>query len=354
MFFLSVSICAICGFDNASWGKNQNAVARYEAKIIFANQTNSISMAFSITILGSSAAIPTSQRNASSILINLEHTYFLMDCGEGTQMQLRRSKIKLNRIKRVFISHLHGDHFFGLVGLISTLHLLGRNDALHVHAPAGLQQIIEMQLTASQTQLSYPLHFHLIKADAPEMVFESKDHYVRSFPLDHRIETNGFVFGEKQKTRKVKKTFLFYDMEISVEDILNIKAGADFVSPTGKIYKNADITEDPEPPASFAYCSDTRYFEPIVEQIKNTTVLYHEATFMEDMRQVADEKYHSTAHGAALIAAKAQVGKLILGHFSARYRELDELLAEARAVFPQSYLAIDGESTDVDANEKTR
>lgn len=304
-------------------------------------------MAFTVTILGSSAATPTSRRFPSSILVNMDYTYFLMDCGEGTQIQLRKYKVRLQRIKHIFISHLHGDHFFGLVGLISTFHLLGRSEELHVYGPAKLQEIIEIQLKASQTDLVFPLIFHVTNPEKPEMVYESETHFVRSFPLNHRIETTGFVFSEKLKPRKVKKTFLFYDEDISVEDILRVKAGADFVSKTGKVYKNEDITEDPPVPASFAYCSDTRYHEPVVEQIKEVDLLYHEATFMERMKDVATEKYHSTARQAASIAKQAEVGKLLLGHFSARYRELDELLEEARNIFPETELALDGVTHEI-------
>lgn len=304
-------------------------------------------MAFSITILGSSAATPTSSRNSSAIAINMDYTFFLMDCGEGTQIQLRKSKIKLQRIRHIFISHLHGDHFFGLIGLISTFHLLGRKDDLEVYGPKGLEEIINIQLQASQTRLNYSLTFHLTNPEKAEVVYETDDHYIKSFPLDHSIETTGFLFAEKQKPRKVKKSFLFYDVEVSVDDILKIKAGADFISNNGRVYKNKDITEDPPVPVSFAYCSDTKYFEGVIEHIRGASMLYHEATFMEDMRDVADAKFHSTAIGAATIAKKAKVDNLILGHFSARYRELDKLLEEAKNVFPNTVLAIDGATTEL-------
>ncbi len=304
-------------------------------------------MAFTVTILGSSAATPTSKRNPSSILVNIDHTYYLMDCGEGTQMQLRRLRFKLQRIRHIFISHMHGDHFFGLVGLISTFHLLGRSEELNIYGPEQLQQIIEIQLKASQTELMFPVKFHVTNPESPEIVFETDEHYVKSFPLDHRIETTGFVFGEKLKPRKVKKSFLFFDEEISVEDILKIKAGADFTSKSGKVYKNEEITNDPPVPVRFAYCSDTRYYEPVIQQVKHADLLYHEATFMETMKAVANEKYHSTAGQAAEIAKKAEVKKLLLGHFSARYRELDELLEEAKNIFPETELALDGVTHEI-------
>jgi len=311
-------------------------------------------MAFSISVLGSSAATPTSSRNPSAVVVNMDYTYFLMDCGEGTQVQIRKSKIKLQKIRHIFISHLHGDHFFGLIGLISTLHLLGRKDDLDIYGPEGLEKVIEIQLEASQTMLNYPLHFHITNPNQAEVVYETDEHFVKSFPLDHRIPTTGFLFAEKLKPRKIKKSFLFYDLEVSVEEILKIKNGSDFVSNTGKVYKNAEITEAPAKPISFAYCSDTKYFEAVIDHIKGVDVLYHEATFMEDMRAVADEKYHSTTLGAATIAKKANVGKLILGHFSARYRQLDKLLAEAKEIFPSAELAADGIIIDLSANEKTR
>lgn len=272
----------------------------------------------------------------------MDYTYFLMDCGEGTQMQLRKLRIRLQRIKHIFISHLHGDHFFGLVGLISTFHLLGRSEELNIYGPAQLKEIIDIQLKASQTQLVFPINFHVTNSKSAETIFETDDHYVKSFPLDHRIETTGFIFGEKKKPRKVKKTFLFYDEDISIEDILKVKAGEDFIGKSGKVYKNEDITEDPPDPGMFGYCSDTRYYEPAVEMVKGADLLYHEATFMDKMKDVAREKYHSTAAEAAMIAKKAGVKKLLLGHFSARYRELDDLLEEARNVFPETELALDG------------
>lgn len=310
-------------------------------------------MSFSVTILGSSAATPTSKRYPSAILVNMNFTHFLMDCGEGTQIQLRRSKIKLQKIKHICISHLHGDHFFGLIGLISTFHLLGRKEDLNIYAPAPLEEILEVQLRASQTQLNYTINFHPTNPEEPEIVYETDDCLVKSFPLDHRIETTGFLFAEKQKPRKLKKSFLFFE-DLKVEDIVKIKDGSDFVSKSGKVYPNDEITEDPAQPRSFAYCSDTRYFEPVVENIKNVDVLYHEATFMEDLKHVAHEKYHSTAMEAASIAKKANVDKLIIGHFSARYRELDDMFKEASAVFKNTILAEDGATIELIANEKTR
>jgi ribonuclease Z len=263
-----------------------------------------------------------------------------MDCGEGTQLQLRRIKFKIQRIKKIFISHLHGDHYFGLIGLISTLHLLGRKNELDVYGPPALKKILDIQLDASETILCYPLNFIPTDPEKPQQIFENDNHIVKSFPLDHRIPTTGFLFAEKQKPRKLKKKLLFFE-DVEVDDILRIKSGEDYVSKSGKIYPNEEITEPSPPAKSFAFCSDTRYSEAIIPNLHGVDVLYHEATFMQDMKNVAREKFHSTAAEAATIAKKAQVGKLLIGHFSARYRDLDQLLAEATAIFPHTLLSQD-------------
>jgi ribonuclease Z len=303
-------------------------------------------MEFSVQILGSSAATPTTKRGASAMLVNLDYTLCLMDCGEGTQIQLRRYKIKLSRIKHIFISHLHGDHFFGLIGLISTFHLLGRKEKLDIYGPTPLKEILDLQLQASQTSIQYPLNFHPTNPDSAEIIFENDEHFVKTFPLDHRIETTGFLFGEKQKPRKLDKAFL-YDERVPVKDIIRIKKGEDYVSESGKVYRNDEITTMPPPPRTFAYCSDTRYFEEMATEIKNVDLLYHESTFMEDMKSVAQDKFHSTALEAATIATKAGAKKLIIGHFSARYREMDKMLEEARNIFTNTELAEDGKRFEV-------
>jgi ribonuclease Z len=311
-------------------------------------------MTFSVTILGSSSATPTSTRNPSGLLVNMDYKYFLMDCGEGTQMQLRRYHYKLQKIKHIFISHLHGDHFFGLIGLISTLHLLGRKDELHVFANEHLQEIIQLQLRVSGTELSFPLFFHPTDSGKPQVIYEDEERYIKSFPLSHRIPTTGFLFCEKEKPRKVIKEFLLME-DVPVAEIPKIKAGADFINANGKIFKNADITKSPPKARSFAYCSDTGYFEAIIPEIRNVDLLYHEATFASDMEQVANEKFHSTAGQAATIAKKADVGELIISHFSARYKLLEVLLEEARSVFPNTQLAEDGKIFGVrqGGNEET-
>lgn len=299
-------------------------------------------MTFTVTILGSSSAVPTSHRNPASMLVNMNHKYFLVDCGEGTQMQLRRYKIKMQKIKHIFISHLHGDHFFGLIGLLSTFHLLGRDEDLHVYANHELQAIIDLQLKVSATTLAYPVHFHATSPDRSEIIYEDDRNVVKTFPLIHTIPTTGFMFYEKPRQRKFKKDFLRRE-DVPLEMIPKIKNGADFVAQDGRVFKNEDITVSPLPPRSFAYCSDTAYNEAMVEHIRNADLIYHEATFMEDMKTVASEKQHSTASQAAQIAKMANVDKLLIGHFSARYTDLTEIYAEAVAVFPETLLASEGE-----------
>ena len=308
-------------------------------------------MVFSVTILGSSSATPTSTRNPSSILVNLDYNFFLMDCGEGTQMQLRRYRIKLQKINHIFISHLHGDHFFGLIGLISTCHLLGRDKPLHIYGNQKLEEIIRIQLEASQTILKFPLQFHLTDPDIPEVVLRNNTITVTSFPLDHKVPTTGFLFTEKARARKIKKGFVAAK-NIQVGDIIKIKAGEDFTDENGEVFKNADISIAPPPPRSFAYCSDTRFFEPVVAEIKGADLLYHEATFMDDMRDIAVDKYHSTASDAGRTALLAEVDKLIIGHFSARYKELEKLLLEAREVFPETTIADEGMTFKIPLKKK--
>lgn len=299
-------------------------------------------MSFTITILGSSSATPTSKRNPTGLLVNMNYKYFLVDCGEGTQMQLRKYRFKLQKIKHIFISHLHGDHFFGLIGLISTLHLLGRVEELHIYANEDLKEIIDLQLKVTATELVFPLIFHPTNHLTPEIVYEDDHHLIKSFPLNHRIPTTGFVFSEKDRLRKIRKDFLSRE-DVPIEELPKIKAGANYTNKDGKVCLNKDITAHPLKSRSFAFCSDTSYFEEAIESFRNVNLLYHEATFMQDMAEVAKEKFHSTASEAALIATKAGAKELIIGHFSARYNNLEELLAEAREIFPATRLAEDGD-----------
>lgn len=303
-------------------------------------------MVFSVTILGCNSAIPTIKRNPTSQLVNHNERFFLIDCAEGTQLQLRKNRIKNQRINHIFISHLHGDHFFGLIGLISTMHLLGRKKELHIYAPPPLEEIIDIQLEASQTELVYPLLFHAINPDSVDVIYEDERLTISTIPLDHRIPTCGFLFKEKKGRRKLKKEVIS-SLNIPVKEFTNLKNGADFVDSNGAVMKNNKLTDDPYPVRSYAYCSDTGYNENIIPIIKKADLLYHEATFAQDKVEVAREKYHSTAVDAATIAKKAKVKNLIIGHFSTRYESSEQLLEEAMAVFKQTIVASDGKTIHI-------
>ncbi|MCB2221913.1 MAG: ribonuclease Z [Bacteroidetes bacterium] len=298
-------------------------------------------MVFNIHILGSNSAVPTLKRHPTAQLVNHNERFYLIDCAEGTQLQLRKYKYKLQRIGNIFISHLHGDHFFGLIGLISTMHLLGRKKELHIYGPAELEKVILLQLEVSQTELIYPFHFHPIDPQKSEMIYENEKLTITTIPLNHRIPTCGFLFREKQGKRRLIKNVI-NNLDIPVDQFSKIKSGADFIDANGKTYKNSDLTMDPYPIRSYAYCSDTKYHEPIIDIVKKVSLLYHEATFMHDKADVAADKFHSTSSEAATIAKRSEVGKLIIGHFSTRYEDPQDLLQEARQIFNNTDLALDG------------
>ncbi|HLO90802.1 MAG TPA: ribonuclease Z [Lentimicrobium sp.] len=301
---------------------------------------------FSVTILGSSAAIATSNRNLSSQLINHCNRLFLIDCGEGTQFRLRELKIRSNRLKHIFISHLHGDHFFGLIGLISTMHLLRRTEELTVYGPPMLKELIELQLDASETRLYYPLHFVITQDEREEIIYDDGKITVSSFPLQHRIPTTGFIFREVEQPRHINKnTCDHYEIPIIYYD--SLRRGRDFVAEDGEIIPNSALTTSPDYPRSFAYCSDTVYTEKTSDYIQGCDVLYHESTFMHNLADAAAEKMHSTNVQAAIIAKKASAKKLILGHFSARYEDLEPMLNEAREVFPETIIAEEGSTIQI-------
>jgi ribonuclease Z len=301
---------------------------------------------FELTILGCSSATPTSTRNPTAQLLNIAERFFLIDCGEATQIQLRKYKLKFQRINHIFISHLHGDHYFGLMGLLSSLHLLGRTVALHLYCPAELQEIIEIQFKHSQTYLKYPIVYHHHKYLANDLIFEDDKVEVRTIVLNHRIPCCGFLFTEKPMLANISKDVL-KTYQIPVSQILAIKEGADFITATGETIPNKILVSHPSKQRSYAYCSDTCYDERIIESIKGVDLLYHEATFLNDLLQRAKETYHSTALQAATIAKKAEVNQLMIGHYSARYRDLQPLLDEAQSVFSNTLLAKEGESITV-------
>ena len=296
---------------------------------------------FTLTILGCSSATPTSERNPTAQLLNHGENLFLIDCGEGTQVSLRRMHIHFQRIKHIFISHLHGDHFYGLIGLVSSMHLLGRTKPLHIYGPPMLREILDMQLLASQTTLLYPLEFHATQAETPEIIFEDKQITVSSFPLLHRIPTTGFLFREKPYERRLRKDMLTL-LKIPVHLIPRLRAGEDYTAADGTVYPNETLTLEAPAPRTYAFCSDTAYYEQIIPVIEGASLLYHETTFMNDREANATDKFHATTGQAATIAVKAGVKKLLIGHYSARYDDLQPLLDEARAVFPETELTVDG------------
>jgi ribonuclease Z len=303
-------------------------------------------MNFTVTILGSGAAIPTSDRNPTAHLVEVRNRLLLLDCGEGTQMQLRKTGYKFQKISHIFISHLHGDHYFGLIGLLNSMHLLGRTQPMHLYGIQPLIGLVNLQLELSRTTLAYPLVFHPFETENPATILDDSEITVSTIPLDHRVPTCGFLIREKPEKRKILKDFL-KKAKVPFQLFDRIKDGEDFTDDEGIVHPNRQITDDPPHARSYAYCTDTAYYEPIIPIIKDCDLLYHEATFMEDKAADARAKFHSTAREAATIALKANVTQLVIGHYSARYKEVESLLAEARQVFPNTILGQDGMAIQV-------
>lgn len=299
-----------------------------------------------LTILGCYAATPRTITNPTSQLLEINNRMFLIDCGEGTQVQLRKNKIKFSKINQVFISHLHGDHFFGLIGLISTFSLLGRTTDLHIYGPKGIKEIILLQLRLSNSWTNYGLYFHELESDESETIFEDEKVLVKTIPLQHRVYTNGFLFQEKAGARKLNMdAVLNYEIESCYYQ--KIKNGKDITLEDGRIIPNSELTFDPLPPKSYAFCSDTIYYEAVIPIIENVDVLYHESTFLESEEGLAQKTLHSTAKEAARIALKANVKQLILGHYSTRYESITLFKEEAETVFPEVLLAEDGKTFEL-------
>lgn len=298
-------------------------------------------MKFEVTILGSSSSTPIFNRNPSAQLLNVNEKFILIDCGEATQNQLLHFGLKANRIDHIFISHLHGDHYLGLVGLLSSLHLNGRTKPMDIFGPPELKEIIDLQFKHSQTTLRYPLNFNITNSAVSEKIFESYDVVVESFPLDHRIPCTGFRFTEKQRLRKMIKEKID-ELRIPADQVQQIKKGESFTDKKGKVHLSEDLTTEADRPKTYVYCSDTICSWKYLEFIKDSDTLYHEATFLHDMHARAEETFHTTALQAAEVALKSNARKLIIGHFSARYRDLDPLLTEAKSLFPNTFLAIEG------------
>ncbi|MDR1864477.1 MAG: ribonuclease Z [Bacteroidales bacterium] len=302
-------------------------------------------MVFSVTILGSSAALPTSQRFSTSQLLQAGERSYLIDCAEGTQIQFRRFHLPFGNLKAIFISHLHGDHVFGLPGLLSSLNLLDRKEPLDIFGPAPLEEWINGHLKFF-APLSYPLHIHCATCTDMTAIYEDKRITVGCFPLQHRIPTWGYLFREKERPANIRKDMIrLYG--IPLREIPAIKAGADYRMPDGKIIPNHLLAFPPVQPRSYAYCSDTVYLERLPAMLRNVHLLYHEATFANDQKLRSAETFHSTAEEAATIAKAANAGKLIIGHFSTRYDNLRPLLQEAQAIFKNTEAAEDGKTFEV-------
>ncbi len=294
-----------------------------------------------LTILGCYAATPRTITNPTSQDLEIKNQMFLIDCGEGTQVQLRKHKIKFSRINRIFISHLHGDHFYGLIGLISTFTLLNRENDLHVYGPKGIKEIILLQLKYSNSYTSYNLYFHELESNESVLVYEDDNVIVKTIPLKHRVYTNGYLFKEKNLQRKLNiEAVEEYNIEKCY--FAKIQNGGNITLENGKEIKNEELTFSPEKEKSYAFCSDTLYDESIIPIIKNVDVLYHESTFLESENHLASRTMHSTAKEAALIAKKANVGTLLMGHYSTRYGDISLFKEEGETIFKPIILADDG------------
>jgi ribonuclease Z len=294
---------------------------------------------FGVTILGNNSALPAYDRHPTAQVVTLDQFQFLIDCGEGTQMQLSRYKIRRSRINHIFISHLHGDHYFGLIGLITSMGLLGRETDLHLYASAPLKEILDLQFKAADTRLPFTLHFHPLEKEG--LILDDPKFSVESFKVHHRIECWGFLFREKKKPRKIDKDRITqYDFSSTAFE--KLKAGEDVTSTKGELVLNEDVTSPTTPPRSYAFCADTLYKEELADIVKDVTLIYHETTYLKDLEDRAASRFHSTTTQAAAIAKQANAEKLLIGHFSSKYEKLDEFLIETQEVFPNTQLALEG------------
>ncbi|MBN1599692.1 MAG: ribonuclease Z [Bacteroidales bacterium] len=297
-------------------------------------------MTFELTVLGSSSALPTSTKFPAAQVLNAHERFFLIDCGEGTQIQLRKAKVKFGRMNHIFISHLHGDHVFGLFGLLSTLNLLGRKTTMHIFGHSDLKYIIAFYLEHFAPENSYEIEIHPVVKRQLQLIFENKAIEVFAFPLKHKVPTFGYLFREKKRLLNIKKEVI-EKYNPSIKQIVEIKKGADLITEKDEIVSNKELTIVPPKPRSFAYCSDTMVYEKITSYIKGVDLLYHEATFLECDTKLAKSTSHSTTVQAATIAKKAGVKKLLIGHFSTRYNSYEEFLPESRKIFRHTEAAED-------------
>lgn len=295
-----------------------------------------------LTILGCHSATPRNNARPTAQLLEMRGHLFLIDCGEATQIALRNANAKFSRIKHIFISHLHGDHFFGLFGLISTFQLLGREAEMHIYGPKGIKEAVLLVLKLGGAYTPFPLYFHELSGDTSEVLYEDDKVLVRTIPLRHRVYTNGFFFQEKEGERRLDMTAISNYSSIEKCDYQNIKNGKDVVLENGTIIPNEELTFAPHKPQSYAFCSDTLYFEALAEEIKGARVVYHEATFLKNNEELAAKTMHSTAYQAGLTAKNANAEVLILGHYSSRYNDIKLFKEEASEVFANVYLAEDG------------
>ena len=301
---------------------------------------------FRVHILGCGSALPTLHHNASAQVVEIRGKLFLVDCGEGTQVQLRRSRLRFTKISAVFITHLHGDHCFGLIGMLSTFGLLGRTARLAIYAPAALEDMLQQQMQLFCHDFDYEVDFHAVDTSQQQVVYEDRSLTVETIPLEHRMPCCGYLFREKPSLPHIRRDMIdFY--EIPTSQINNIKAGADWTTPDGEVVSNERLVEPAEPARSYAYCSDTRYIPTLPARIKGVSTLYHESTYGEDNLLMAQKYYHSTARQAALVAREAGVGQLLLGHYSSRYEDEQVLLREAQNVFENTYLTDENKIFDV-------
>lgn len=294
---------------------------------------------FAVTILGNNSALPAYGRFPTAQVVTLNEQAFLIDCGEGTQIQMSKYKIRRSKINHIFISHLHGDHYFGLVGLITSMGLLGRENDLHLYAPAPLKQILDIQFTVADTRLPFTLHFHALENEG--LVVDDKKFMVECFKTQHRIECWGFIIREKKQPRKINKEKI-KEYTIPTTYYERLKNGDDYQTKDGDIIKNEILTIANTLAKSYAFCADTIYDESLVDKVANVSLLYHETTYLKDLEDRATDRFHSTTVQAASIAKKANVNKLLIGHFSSKYEQLDIFEQEAKEVFANTQLAIDG------------
>ncbi|HML58114.1 MAG TPA: ribonuclease Z [Ferruginibacter sp.] len=292
-----------------------------------------------VTILGNNSALPAYGRNPTAQVLQTPEESFLIDCGEGTQVRLLQYKIKTSRISHIFISHLHGDHYFGLIALLSSMALQNRQQPVHLHAPAALEKLIQLQLDVAEATLSFPLHFHAL--EQAEIIADTPTVTVSCFPMQHRIPCWGFVFTEKKNLRKIDPVRV-QSYGVPPTYYNRLQQGEDYIHPKGTIVPNSELTIEAEPPKRYAYCGDTLYTEDILEHIRGVDLLYHETTYLKDFGPKAEKYFHSTTEQAGRIAQQCGAGRLLIGHFSSKYETLECYLEETRAVFPQTELAIEG------------